>query len=281
MSDKNENRISIKNSEFWDELCGTSFALENNINEINETNLLKFDKAFMEYYPYLQGYLNELKLENKKILEIGLGYGTVGQILATHGESYIGVDIAEGPVKMMNYRLLNLGFENNKYAMIGDALKLPFKDNEFDVVVTIGCLHHTGNLKLAVSEIERVCRSSGKILFMTYNKHSLRNIFAPIYFILFKIYSTILGKNVAPNKYSEFIKWLRDSRVDGTPPPFTEFVTTSEIHTLFSSSVPLIVEKRNLGKFKIPFINLKLRKYLLGWLDKLIGLDIYVICKKK
>ena len=40
----------------------------------------------------------------------------------------------------------------------GDALSLPFQDNEFDWVVETGVLHHVKNFRKAVSEMCRVAR---------------------------------------------------------------------------------------------------------------------------
>ena len=50
----------------------------------------------MALYPYLQRYLPPGELRGKNVLEIGLGYGTIGQILATQAARYVGVDITGG-----------------------------------------------------------------------------------------------------------------------------------------------------------------------------------------
>ena len=85
------------------------------------------------------------------MLEIGLGFGTVGQILAARGARYRGVDIATGPVAMMRDRLRWLGRTTESDAVRASALELPWPEDTFDVVVSIGCLHHTGDLPRAVA----------------------------------------------------------------------------------------------------------------------------------
>ena len=42
-------------------------------------------------------------MRGKKVLEVGLGYGSVAQRIAENGAVYTGLDIAEGPVEMADY----------------------------------------------------------------------------------------------------------------------------------------------------------------------------------
>src|SRR6185436_10009706 len=56
-------------------------------------------------YPYLLRRVPVHTMRDKRVLEVGLGYGTLGQKIAEAGADYVGLDIAEGPVKMMNHRL--------------------------------------------------------------------------------------------------------------------------------------------------------------------------------
>src|SRR5206468_2114242 len=58
----------------------------------------------------------------------------------------------------------------------GSVLELPFPDASFDRVVSIGCLHHTGDLGRAVAEVRRVLTPRGELLLMVYNRHSARRV---------------------------------------------------------------------------------------------------------
>ena len=85
----------------------------------------------------------------KKVLEVGLGYGTLGQLIASRNADYYGADIAEGPVANMRRRLSWLGLPED-HAVQASVLELPFEDATFDYVYSIGCLHHTGDLERSV-----------------------------------------------------------------------------------------------------------------------------------
>ena len=45
----------IRNAEFWDELCGTTFARSVGVTDASPQSLARFDAAYMEFYPYLAG----------------------------------------------------------------------------------------------------------------------------------------------------------------------------------------------------------------------------------
>src|SRR5258706_12344434 len=122
-----QHEIDTKNAEFWNELCGSSLARSIGITEITPETLKKFDQVYMDMYPYLAGYVTTGDIKNKKILEIGLGYGTLGQFLALQGSDYYGLDIADGPVAIMQDRLRFLGAETKDHIRVGSALEFPFE----------------------------------------------------------------------------------------------------------------------------------------------------------
>src|SRR3954466_7241161 len=98
-------------------------------------------------------------MRGSRVLEIGLGYGTLSQKLAEHARSYRGLDIAAKPVAMVNHRLRMSGPAGR--AVQGSALAMPFPDSSFDFVVSIGCFHHTGNLQRCLDESFRVLAPGG------------------------------------------------------------------------------------------------------------------------
>ncbi|MDQ3141209.1 MAG: class I SAM-dependent methyltransferase [Bacteroidota bacterium] len=275
-----QEKISHHNKSFWNELCGTNFAKELGITKIDAESLQQFDQAFFKLYPYLKPYLDSLDLESKKVVEIGLGFGTVAQYLVEKKAFYTGVDISPGPVEMANYRIHNTGLTHTSKAIVASALQLPFNTGTMDQIVSIGCLHHTGDLKLAIQECIRVLKPGGKLFIMIYNKYSLRSLMAPVYFGGARII-TIFNRGLkVPSDYNGFVRWLRDHNTEGDAAPFTEFTALSDIPTLFEGAHINSQRLHNLGKFQIPFTKIKLRKYFLGWLDRLVGLDIYIIATK-
>ena len=136
-----QTEIDRKNSEFWSELCGSRAAQRLKITDSSIESIKKFDDWFFAFYPYLKKkYLNIEKIQQKTILEIGLGYGTVSQLLAENSNVFFGVDIAEGPVNFVNHRLKLI--EKPPSARVMSAHNLEFEADLFDFIVSIGCFHH-------------------------------------------------------------------------------------------------------------------------------------------
>ena len=149
--------VDTQNAAFWDTLCGWNLAQHAGITGRGEDDLRRFDELYLGFYPYLEGYVPE-DFGGKKVLEVGLGYGTLGQLIASRNADYYGADIADGA-----------GREHAPPPRRGSAcpritrvqasvLKLPFEDATFDYVYSIGCLHHTGDLERSVQEVHRVLR---------------------------------------------------------------------------------------------------------------------------
>src|SRR3954453_16090183 len=92
-----QQTVDERNAAFWDELCGTLFAQSLGITDRSPASLRRFDAAYMALYPYLEAQLPRAARPGEKLLEIGLGYGTVSQKLAESGFAYHGLDIAPGP----------------------------------------------------------------------------------------------------------------------------------------------------------------------------------------
>lgn len=160
------------NARFWDELCGSNLARQLGIRDRAPESLHRFDEAYFAMYPYLLPLVRPERLAGRRVLEVGLGYGSLGQKLAAAAGSYTGLDIAAGPVEMMSHRLRLAGLPGR--AVQGSALEMPFPDGHFDAVVAIGCFHHTGNLQRCLDETYRVLAPGGVALVMVYNKFSLR-----------------------------------------------------------------------------------------------------------
>ena len=143
------------------------------ITDNSPESLKKFDAWYFDFYPYLQHHIHFGEVSGKKVLEIGLGYGTIAGRLMESGADYHGLDIADGPVAMARHRAELLC----KRADVrqGSALSMPYDDGTFDYLVTIGCLHHTGHLARAMIEVHRVVKQGGAAMIMVYNALSYRH----------------------------------------------------------------------------------------------------------
>ena len=263
-----QTAIDARNRAFWDELCGSGLARSLGITEITPASLARFDDAYMSYYPYLARYLEELPVEGRRVLEIGLGFGTVGQILAARGAHYHGADIAAAPVAMIRDRVRWLGREDDAAVAQASALELPWQDESFDVVVSIGCLHHTGDLPRAVGEVHRVLAPGGLAFVMLYNAHSFRQL---------------VGVQLRRLRRDERVRAMYDADSEGQGAPHTDFVSRRDVQRLFQAFSTVAVQAQNFDPLPIPFARGRLtipREALLGNVGRVLGLDLYIHARK-
>jgi SAM-dependent methyltransferase len=270
-----QTSIDERNRAFWDELCGSGLAQSLGITEITPASLARFDEAYTSYYPYLGRYLDQLPVEGRDVLEIGLGFGTVGQILAGRGARYRGADIAAGPVAMMQDRLRWLGRADEAEAVQASALELPWQDETFDVVVSIGCLHHTGDLPRAIGEVHRVLRTGGYAFVMLYNAHSFRQ--------LVQVPRQTARALREGRSSSEQVRAMYDVNTGGEAAPHTDYVSRRDVRRLFSSFSAVAIEAQNFDPLRVGLRGRRLtipRERLLDNVARLLGLDLYIQARK-
>lgn len=274
----NQSKLNKKNSSYWNEVCGSNLARTLKITKITPKNLSVFDKAYWQMYPYLKNYVIKEDLEDKQVLEIGFGYGSLGQLIIDRGGNYYGIDIARGPVELMKYRLSLLGNKNSKKIKIGSALKLPLKDNSFDYVYSIGCFHHTGNIQKAINEAHRILKPGGKALIMFYNRYSIRRIM-----LVIKIYiKSLFGKSDAKD-INKIISASYDLNEQGEVSPYTDFISILEIKNIFRNFSGIKIDIQNYDKFAINTPKGQIiipKKLFLNNLARILGLDIYATAIK-
>lgn len=275
MSADHQPSIDSRNRTFWDELCGTGLATSLGITEITPETVERFDEAYMGHYPYLTRYLDKLPVENRKVLEIGLGFGTVGQILAQKGAHYHGADIAAGPVAMMRDRLRWIGKPDEAAIVQGSALELPWPDETFDVVVSIGCLHHTGDLPQAVSEVHRVLVPGGVAFVMLYNAHSFRQLVV--------VQRERAKAAWARRRADEKVRAMYDANSAGDAAPHTDFVSRRDVRRLFRDFSDVAVQSQNFDTLTPTIAGHGFvieRERLLGNVAQVLGLDLYIHARK-
>jgi SAM-dependent methyltransferase len=268
---EDQSRTDRENSSFWDELCGTGFARSLGIERVDAEALCRFDDAYMRFYPYLWDYVRP-RFDGRRVLEIGLGFGTLGHLISSRGAEYHAVDIALGPVRMMQRRLRDLG--RRERALRVSALSLPYPDGAFDEVYSIGCIHHTGNLPGAIREVRRVLKVGGRAVVMVYNAYSLRRLLET------PIGDLLRGPSfTARSSASERARY--GASVNGEAAPHTAFVSTRQARRIFAGFAHVKIEKRNCdevvklkGRIHVP------RARLLGTVGRRLGLDLYVVAER-
>lgn len=272
--------IEKKNAEFWNEICGSAFARSLGITDLSPESLRKFDEAYLRFYPYLERYVVHEDLKDKRVLEIGLGYGTLGQLLVSKGCEYHGLDIAKNPVALMRYRFALMGLDVDDAAHIGSALAMPYKESTFDFVYSIGCLHHTGDLSRAISEVYRVLTKGGKAIVMLYNRHSFRRlVYMPIVRARDLVRNGIRSNSGLPG-FSHWARAWYDKNARGEPAPHTDYVSRAQAQRLFRRFKEVRIVCQNFDSLSFKGKLLISRERLLNNLAYVMGLDLYITAVK-
>lgn len=297
--------IDAKNGEFWNELCGTGLAKSLNITDRSQESLRRFDDAYFAMYPYLlPDIIKPERLAGKAVLEIGLGYGSVSQRIAQAGADYNGLDIAAGPVRMVNHRLGMIA--NQGRAVQGSALDMPFPAGSFDCVISIGCFHHTGNVQRCFDETFRVLRPGGTAILMVYNKYSLRH-WNQWPFATAKELLRDCGLLPGKARINEAQRYAYDGNGAGQAAPETVFLSQRQLRTMLAGFEHVTTQLQNADSIVEPPFGILGRRVwrlmlMMGWsvglvrdyraaygIDRLrllstigryMGLDVYVEARK-
>ena len=120
-----------------------------------------FQKVFYEYERHAQ----------EKVLDVGCGNGYILSRYARSKARVTGIDLTRQGVQLSSRR-----FELEQLPGVfvqGNAEKLPFAKAYFDVVVSMGVLHHTPRPENAIREIYRVLKPGGIFRVMLYHRDSV------------------------------------------------------------------------------------------------------------
>ncbi len=114
-------------------------------------------------------------VEDKKILEIACGTGRFTALLADRGADVIGLDISAAMLQQGREKARELGVADTLELMRGDAARLPFPDDHFDIVFAMRFFHLADTPGEYLAEMRRVSRN--QIFFDTFNRFSTRSLY--------------------------------------------------------------------------------------------------------
>lgn len=274
MAHSRQEEIDAANAEFWNNLCGTWLMKSLGVVDNSPESLKKFDDWYMDYYPYLTTHVPLHEFAGQRVLEVGLGYGTLSQKIAEADANYLGLDIASGPVAMVQHRF-KLG------GLSGDSEQRSFLENNlpdasFDRVVAIGCFHHTGDLQRCFNETHRILKPGGTAHMMVYNKFSHRRFMQDREGFIAELLNEEFGDSNLETA-SEVDRAANDTNLEGVAAPETVLLSTRRASQMLSAFSSVRITKENMDESDDPAFQ---RKSVLDSWGKKAGLDLYITAKK-
>jgi 2-polyprenyl-3-methyl-5-hydroxy-6-metoxy-1,4-benzoquinol methylase len=107
-------------------------------------------------------------LKGKLILDVGCGMGRFAEVATRWGARVVGIDLsAAAEVAAKNLA------DRDFVAFQADVFALPFAPESFDVIYSIGVLHHTPDCEAAVKTLDKYLKPGGLLvvwLYSGYNK---------------------------------------------------------------------------------------------------------------
>lgn len=131
---------------------------------------------YAKFYDKTTGFLNSFEkgkliefcgdLKGKKVLDIGCGTGRVEDLIkaAEINAQITAADISDEMLKIAKHRHPDVEFVQ------ADINAMPFKDEEFDVVIAAFVIVHIKNLHKAFKEIDRVLKPNGIFVLTNINQ---------------------------------------------------------------------------------------------------------------
>ncbi len=185
----------------------------------------KTGRVYAHLANFYRALLIKIFLRPKLLLDVGCATGLLVYYLRKIGVQAYGLEISK-------YALSRARPDISKYLQYGNILKLPFKDNSFDVVTTFNVFEHMHPdlIKQALSECERVSKNKSLHKIFTIENRWMR-----------KFYGADISKvSIYPKK------WWLDLLKDGNYQLSKDFFPNlgKQMETIFMLEKPhLIAEK--------------------------------------
>lgn len=178
----------------------------NNQTQINFWNTFasKYDRFISRFakstYISVEQLLKEDLHKSDKVLEIGTGTGIIAFAVASHVREITALDSASEMIAVAKGKLTSTGINNITF-QLGNANNTGLPDNYFDAVIASNVFHLLEAPELALREIHRVLKDTGKAILPTYcHGHNIKS----------RVISSIMGLSGfrAENRWSA--KTFRD-----------------------------------------------------------------------
>jgi ubiquinone/menaquinone biosynthesis C-methylase UbiE len=244
------NELEKRNNKLYCHECGQIFEIKENIpillrselfDEENKDKELTRKREEMKVFDKTEEYEELMKrpyfchlkeqidreLEQPKegksdVLEVGSG-------ISIFADKFSGKNLVLSDI---SFSLLTMN-KNVKDKVVADGEYLPFREQSFDFIYSIGLIHHLSNQRRGLKELRRLIKSGGQIFISEPTKWSLNLI----YYLLRRLFMVFFGKNL-----------LR--RMTGCGTSYESFIDLKQVEEIFKNDFEIKTKK--IMPFRLP-----------------------------
>ena len=140
-----------------------SFSFEWNVHDRTQLDIFRSDCPSEREFVAKTAFSPEF-LEGKLVLDAGVGAGRYADVASRWGADVVGVDLSYAVEAAQR----NLGDRQNVWIAQADIGALPFRPASFDVIFSIGVLHHTPDTKAYFEKLVPLLKPGGAIAIWVY-----------------------------------------------------------------------------------------------------------------
>ncbi len=131
---------------------------------------VRYQKEYSKkYHDFWFGKMVKMAPPRGLVLDAGCGTGQMMEYLKNNNfDNLVGYDIS--------HNMLTHAKEKEERVICADAENLPFADSSFDVIYARALLHHLFDVPKALSEIKRILKPGGEVVFADTNKSFINGL---------------------------------------------------------------------------------------------------------
>src|SRR5581483_3202812 len=103
----------------------------------------------------------------KVVLDVGCGMGRYAEVITRWGAHVVGIDLS----RAVEAAARNLA-DREATIIQADVFKLPFAPGSFDMIYSLGVLHHTPDCEKAFKQLPRLLKPGGQIAIWLYSAYN-------------------------------------------------------------------------------------------------------------